>query len=81
MVDTLMLGLTPNHTTVVLTLASTTTDGTTDDDVPLLGLVSETVGLVRTGGTRELGDAVALTVLPGADTKEKAEGVTLLVTP
>jgi len=76
-----MLGLTPNHTTVILTFAATAADGTTNDDVSLLGLVTETVGLVRAGGTRELGDAVALTVLPGADAKEEAEGVTLLVTP
>ena len=79
--DTLVLGLTVNHTTVVGALASSTANTTTDDDISLLGLVAETMGLVGTGGAVDASDCGALTVLPGADTKEEAKGVTLLVTP
>jgi hypothetical protein len=81
MVDTLVLGLTEDHTTVVRTLTSSTTDSATNDNVSLLGLVSKTVGLVGTSGAVDAGDLGALTVLPSTDTKEETEGVTLLVTP
>ena len=76
-----MLGLTPDHTAMILTLASTTTDSTTDNDVSLLGLVSKTVGLFGTSGSVDAGDAVSLTVFPGADTQQETKGVTLFVTP
>jgi len=39
-VDTLVLGLTENHTSVVLSLASSSADTGTDDNVSLLGLVT-----------------------------------------
>lgn len=81
MVDTLVLGLTEDHTTVVGALASTATDAAAHDDVSLLGLVAEAVGLVSTGGAVDAGDLGALAVLPGADAEEEADGVTLLVTP
>lgn len=80
-VDTLVLGLTPDHTAVVLALPAAAADGAADDDVALLGLVAEAVGLVGAGGTADLGDAVALAVLPGADAEEEAERVALLVPP
>merc|ERR1719498_1867257 len=80
-VDTLVLGLTPDHTAVVLALAASAADGAADDDVALLGLVAEAVGLVGAGEAAELGDAVALAVLPGADAEEEAERVALLVPP
>ena len=76
-----MLGLTKHHTTVVLTLTSTTTDGTTDNDVSLLGLVSKTVSLFGTSGPVDASNAVALAVFPGADAEQETKGVTLLVTP
>ena len=79
--DTLVLGLTVDHTAVVGALAASTADTAADDDVSLLGLVAETVGLVGTGGTVHAGDLGALTVLPGADAEEETEGITLLVTP
>ena len=79
--NTLMLGLTKHHTTMVLTLAASTADTTTDNDVSLLGLVTETVGLVGTGRAVATGNVVALTVLPSADAHQETEGVTLLVTP
>jgi hypothetical protein len=80
-VNTLMLGLTPDHTTMVLTLAASSADSAANDDVTLLGLVAEAVGLVSTSGPIDFAGAVALAVLPGADAEEKAESVTLLVTP
>jgi hypothetical protein len=79
--NTLVLGLTKDHTTVVGTLASTTTDSTSNNDISLLGLVAKTMGLVGTCGTIDAGNFGALTVFPGADAKKETEGVTLLVTP
>jgi hypothetical protein len=79
--DTLVLGLTVDHTAVVGALASSATDAAANDDVALLGFVAETVGLVGTGGAVDAGDLGALAVFPGADAEEEAEGVTLLVTP
>ena len=81
LVNTLMLGLTPNHTAVVLPLAATATNATADDDVALFGFVAEAMGLVGTGGADEAGDFGALAVFPGADAEEEAEGVRLFVTP
>jgi hypothetical protein len=79
--NTLILGLTVHHTTVIGALTSTATDTATDDDISLFGLVAETMGLVSTSGTVHAGDVGALTVFPGTDAEEKAEGITLLVTP
>mmetsp|Transcript_28610 Transcript_28610/g.61038 ORF Transcript_28610/g.61038 Transcript_28610/m.61038 type:complete len:102 (+) Transcript_28610:549-854(+) len=76
-----MLGLTEDHTTMVGTLASSTADTATYDDISLLGLVSKTMGLVGTGRAVDPGDFRTLTVFPGADAKEETKGVTLLVTP
>jgi hypothetical protein len=79
--NTLVLGLTKDHTTMVGTLASTTTDATPDNDISLLGLVAKTMGLVGTSGAVDAGDFGTLAVFPSADAKEETEGVTLLVTP
>ena len=62
-------------------LTSSTTDTATNDDISLLGLVAETVSLVGTGGAVHAGDLGALTVFPGANAEEEAEGVALLATP
>jgi hypothetical protein len=72
MVNTLMLGLTEDHTTVILTLTSTTTDTGTDDNVPLLGLVSQPVGLFGTCRTVARQDVRSLTVLPCSDTHQES---------
>jgi len=80
-VDTLMLGLTENHTSVVLSLTSSTSDTGTDDNVSLLGLVTETVGLVGTGRAVAGKDVGSLTVFPSADTHQESEGIRLLVSP
>ena len=80
-VDTLVLGLTENHTTMVLSLASSTSDSGADNHVSLLGLVTEAVGLVGTGGAVAGEDVGSLTVFPSADTGQESEGIRLLVTP
>jgi len=80
-VDTLVLGFTPDHTTVVLTLTSSASYTAADDDVALLGFVAEAVGLVGTGGVVAAGDFVGLAVFPCADAEEETEGVGLLMTP
>jgi hypothetical protein len=76
-----LLGLSKDHTTMALTLASTTTDSGTHNHVSLLGLVTQTMGLVRTGRAVASKDIGALTVFPSADTHQESEGITLLVTP
>jgi len=80
-VNTLVLGLTENHTTMVLTLTSSTTDSDTYNNVSLLCLVTKTVSLFGTSGLAHANHLRALTVLPCANTKEETEGITLLVTP
>lgn len=69
--DTLVLGLTVDHTTVIGALAASTADTAANYDVALLGLVAEAVGLVGTSGAVDAGDLGALTVLPGADAEEE----------
>lgn len=81
MVNTLVLGFTKDHTTMILTLTSTTTDTSTNNDETLLGLVPKTVCLFGTCRSVARVDVGTLTVLPGTDTQQKAHGVTLLVTP
>jgi hypothetical protein len=80
-VDTLVLGLTEDHTTVILSLASSTSDSSTNNNVSLLGLVTKTVGLVGTGGLLASVNVGTLTVFPSTDTKQESEGIRLLVTP
>ena len=46
-VDTLVLGLTPDHTTMVLTLAASSADSAANDDVTLLGLVAHSTCCVQ----------------------------------
>jgi len=81
MVDTLMLGLSKYHTAVVLTLASSTTDSGTNNYVALFALVAKTMGLVGPRRTVDGDDLGALTVLPGTNTEQEAEGVGLFMTP
>jgi hypothetical protein len=60
-------------------LATTTTDSDTVDDKTLLGSISETTGLVRSGWMRHPDNFVQLTVLPAADTKQKSHNIALLL--
>lgn len=81
MVDTLVLRLTEDHTTVVGALAPTASDSAADHDVSLLGLVAKTVGLVSTRRLVDTCDLGALTVLPSANSEEEADRIGLLVAP
>ncbi len=65
-VDTLTNGLTESGTLGDGLLAVTTTNADTVDDVTLLRLVAETVGLVKTRRARSAVDHVELTVLPAS---------------
>ena len=68
LVNTLMLGLTEDHTTVILTLASSTANTGTDDNISLLGLVTEAVGLLGTSRTVASQNVGALAVFPSTNT-------------
>jgi len=81
LVDTLVLWLTKDHTTVILSLASSTSDTGTDNNESLLGLVSQTVSLLGTGRSVACQNVGTLTVFPSTDTHQESEGIRLLVAP
>jgi len=56
----------------------TAADADTVDHIALLGLVSQTTGLVRARGTRSTMDDIQLAVLPASHTEEKAQYIRLL---
>jgi hypothetical protein len=70
-----LLGLSEDHTTMVLTLTSTTADTSTHNHITLLSLESETVSLVRTRRTGHCEDVGALAVFPSADTQQEAQSI------
>ena len=67
MVDTLVLWLTVDNTLVIWSLAATSADSDTVDNISLLSLVAKLVGLVGTGWSVDALDLVALTILPSSD--------------
>mmetsp|Transcript_30083 Transcript_30083/g.41962 ORF Transcript_30083/g.41962 Transcript_30083/m.41962 type:complete len:221 (+) Transcript_30083:75-737(+) len=79
--DTLVGGLTADHTTVVGALAASAADADTVDDVALLGLVSKAAGLVGTSRTAGAVDGGQLAVLPAPHTEEEAKHIRLLLLP
>ncbi len=79
LVHTMTGRLTIDGTLSNLALTTTTSDTDAIDDETLLGLVSETTGLVdarRTAGTM---DDVELTVFPATDTEDEAKDIRLLL--
>jgi hypothetical protein len=66
LVDALVLGLTVDDTLVVGSLSATSADSNTVDNVALLGLVAELVGLVSSGGAGHANDLLLLAVFPGS---------------
>ena len=78
-VHTLMDGLTISSTLRSMLLAVSTAHADTVDHVALLGLVTQTAGLVGARRTRGAVDNVQLAVLPAAHTQEEAEDVALLL--
>jgi len=67
LIDTLIFGLTVDHTAVVGPLAPSATDAAADDDVSLLRLVTKAVRFVSAGRMSHASDLGALAVLPGAE--------------
>jgi len=64
-----------------LALASSPLHADTVDDVSLLGLVSQSAGLIWAGRTRGTVDSRKLTVLPGPDSAQEAHHIGLLLLP
>ena len=81
LVDTLVLRLTEDGALGVLPLPSSAAHGRANNHVALLGLVTEAVGLVGTGGPVDAGDLVVLAVLPSANPHQEAKHVALLLPP
>jgi len=78
LVHTLVGGLAVGSTLWHWSLAASTANANAVDDISLLGLVSETAGLVWSRWTGSTMDDVKLSELPAADTEEEAEHVRLL---
>ena len=74
-------GLTEDLSLCDVPLAATSADSDTVDNVSLLGLVTDLACLVHTGRTGALVDNRHLSVLPGADSHDKAADITLLLSP
>lgn len=62
-------------------LATSTAHARAINAEPLLGLVSETAGLVGPGGTGHTADGGELAILPHAHTLKEAEDIALLLLP
>ncbi len=72
--DTLVLGLTVHDTLVVGSLAATTTNSATIDNITLLGLVTQLVCLLRTSRAGNFLHLLALAIFPGTEMREEREG-------
>ena len=79
--NTLVLGLSVHNTLRVGSLASSTADSNAINDVTLLGLHSQSAGLVGASGVSNTADLRKLAVLPGANTEDVTHGVALLLSP
>ena len=79
LVNTLVGWLSVGSTLWNWALATTTTDTDTVDNVSLLGLVTETASLVRTGWTGSTVDDVQLSELPASYTEKESKHIRLLL--
>lgn len=77
-VDTLTDGFTIGGTLGNVFLAVSTAHSDTVDDVPLLGLVTETAGLVRTRWSGCAMNDVQLAIFPASHAKQETEDIRLL---
>lgn len=77
--NTLVGGLTVGSTLVNRALAATSANANTVDDKALLGLVTETVSLIRAGGAGGTVNGLQLTVLPASDSENESQNVGLLL--
>jgi hypothetical protein len=79
--DTLVGGLTADDTLSDGLLSATSSDSNSVDDVTLLGLVSESSGLIRSGRSGASVDGGELSVFPSSETKNEVQNVRLLLLP
>jgi hypothetical protein len=79
--DTGVLGLTVVDTLGNTLLAVTSLHSNSVDNIPLLGLVSKSVGLIRSRWLASSVDSWQLSVLPGADSEDESHHVGLLLVP
>jgi hypothetical protein len=79
--NTLVGGLTADDTLSDGLLSTTSSDSNSVDDVTLLGLVTESSGLIRSGGSRASVDGGELSVFPSSKTKNEVQDVGLLLLP
>lgn len=78
-VDTLVRGLTVSGTLGNRSLSVTSADTASHDDETLLGLVTETVGLVGSRGLGGSVDDLAVSVFPASDAEQEAHHIGLLL--
>ena len=69
------------RTSMILTLPTTTSYTGSNNDITLLGFVSESMSLVRTCGTVAGHNVGTLTIFPCSDTQQETQGIRLFVTP
>lgn len=81
LVDSLRLGLSVNDTLSDLSLSVSAADSDSVNDVSLLCLVSQTLSLVRSGGSGHARDGRELAVLPAANSEKEAHHIRLLFLP
>ena len=74
-------GLTEDLTLGDVSLAATSADADTVDDVALLGLVTYLSSLISAGRSGALVDDGKLTELPGADSHDESADIALLLSP
>ncbi len=79
LVNTLGSRLAINLTLSNRSLSATTTNTDSVDDMTLLGLVSETTSLVRTGRTGSTVDDIELSVFPASQSEKEAHHIRLLL--
>lgn len=81
LVDTMVHGLAIGGTFGHRALAATTAHTHSVDDVTLLGLVSQSAGLVSSGGSGSTMEGGELAVLPAADAEQEPHHIRLLLPP
>ena len=79
--DTKVAGLSENATLTDVTLTSTSSDSDSVDDESLLGLVTESAGLIWSGWLGSSVDHRKLAILPGSNSKNESNEFRLLLSP
>lgn len=79
LVDTLVGWLTVGDTLWHRSLSTTSSDSNTEDDETLLGLVTQSSGLVWSGWSGGSVDDVLLSELPASDTLQESQDIRLLL--